>query len=461
MEETRKNDFTKGKVGRVILKMAMPLAVAQLVNVLYNIVDRIYIGRMPETGSAALTGLGLAMPIITAISAFAYLCGQGGAPLCSIARGKGDLDEAKKIMGNAFTLLLIFGAAIMALCLIFEEKILYLLGASEATIGYALDYTTIYLVGTLFVMISLGMNGFINSQGFARIGMLTVVIGAVINIVLDPVFIYVFDMGVRGAAIATVISQCVSALWVLRFLTGKKAILRLDFASMHLEGARVKKILSLGTTGFVMAATNSAVQAVTNAVLSQYGGDVYIGVMTVINSLREVLTLPLRGLTQGAEPVIGYNYGAGAYKRVRSCIKFMSIASVVYSTFCWIVVMLIPSLLIKIFNADPELLKAGVPAVRLFFCGIFLMSLQFGGQSTFVSLGKAKHAVFFSLLRKVFIVVPLTIFLPMIPRLGVMGAFAAEPVSDLLGSSICYITMIFSVWRPLSKMEDTIDLNAR
>jgi len=454
LEESRKNDFTQGKVGRLILKMGLPLAVAQLVNVLYNIVDRIYIGRMPEVGSAALTGLGLAMPIITAITAFAYLCGQGGAPLCSIARGKGDLEDAKKYMGNSFSLLMLFGVAMMILCLLLNRPILYLLGASDATIGYASSYVTIYLLGTLFVMVSIGMNGFINSQGFARVGMLTVVIGAVINIVLDPVFIFALNMGVRGAATATVISQGVSALWVLRFLTGKKAILRLDLGCMRLEAKRVGKILALGTTGFVMAATNSAVQAVSNTVLSKYGGDLYVGVMTVINSLREVFTLPMRGLTQGAEPVIGYNYGARAYHRVRECIKFVSWASVAYSTVCWLVIMLIPGTLIRIFNSDAELVAAGVPAMRLFYCGIFLMSLQFAGQSTFVSLGKAKYAVTFSLLRKVVIVVPLTILLPMIPGLGVMGAFAAEPASDLLGSTTCFVTMIVTVWRMLKRLEN-------
>ena len=454
MEETRKNDFTKGSVAKVILKMALPLAVAQLVNVLYNIVDRIYIGQMPDVGSTALTGLGLAMPIITAVSAFANLCGHGGAPLCSIARGKGDTDEAQKIMGNAFSLLLIFGVAAMALCLAFKKPILYMLGASDATYVYANEYATIYLLGTIFVMITLGMNSFINSQGFARTGMFTVVIGAVMNIVLDPIFIYALDMGVKGAALATVLSQLISAVWVLCFLTGKKAILRLDLKSMRLQAKRVGRILSLGTTGFVMAFTNSIVQAVTNAVLAQYGGDLYIGAMTVINSIREILVLPLRGLTQGAEPVIGYNYGAGAYKRVRASIKFMSLASIGYSTVCWAVVMLLPEPLMRIFNSDPELLAAGVPAARVFFCAVFLMALQFGGQTAFLSLGKAKQAITFSVLRKVIIVVPLTILLPMIPGVGVMGVFASEPASDILGGFACYLTMFFTVYRPLKKLED-------
>lgn len=435
-------------MARNILQMALPMTVAQLINIFYNIVDRMYLGKLP--GHLSLTGLGLCLPIISILMGFANLCGMGGAPLCSIHRGKGENGEAERILGNSFALLLLFGAGLTALGLAFRRPILYLFGASDLTFPYANDYLTIYLLGTLFVMIGLGMNPFINAQGFSRMGMMTVALGAAVNIVLDPVFIFVLDMGVRGAALATVLSQGCSAVWVLRFLTGKRAVLRLRRPALRLQAARVRRILALGTSGFVMSMTNSLVQVLCNASLQHYGGDLYVGVMTVINSIREVVSMPVQGITNGCQPVLGYNYGAGEYERVRRGIRFTTVLTVGYSVAAWALVMAVPELLIRIFNDEPELIAAGIPAFRLYFAAFFCMSFQFIGQSVFVGLGRSRSAVFFSLLRKAFIVAPLTLLLPGL-GMGVDGVFAAEPVSNVLGGLACLLTMYVTVYRRLGR----------
>lgn len=435
-------------MARNIIYMAVPMTVAQLINILYNIVDRMYLGRLP--GHLSLTGLGLCLPIISILMGFANLCGMGGAPLCSICRGRGENDEAEEIMGNSFSLLLLFGAALTVLCLMFRRPILYLFGASDVTFPYANDYLTIYILGTLFVMISLGMNPFINAQGFSRMGMITVAVGAVVNIVLDPIFIFLMDLGVKGAALATVISQACSAVWVLKFLTGKKAILKLRMSALRLKAERVKRILSLGTSGFVMSMTNSLAQVLCNASLEAYSGDLYVGVMTVINSIREIITMPVQGITNGCQPVLGYNYGAGQYQRVRQGIRFTTVLTVGYSVAVWAVVMLLPEPLIRIFNNEPDLISVGIPAFRIYFATFFFMSFQFIGQSIFVGLGRSKNAVFFSLLRKAFIVAPLTLILPAV-GFGADGVFLAEPISNVLGGLACIITMYATVYRRLGK----------
>jgi len=434
-------------MARNIVYMAVPMTVAQLINILYNVVDRMYLGRLP--GHLALTGLGLCLPIISILMGFANLCGMGGSPLCSICRGRGENEEAEQIMGNSFSLLLLFGTALTVLCLIFRRPILYLFGASDVTFPYANDYLTIYILGTLFVMISLGMNPFINAQGFSRMGMITVAVGAVVNIVLDPIFIFLLDMGVKGAALATVISQACSALWVLRFLTGKKALLKLRLSALRLKAERVRRILSLGTSGFVMSMTNSLAQVLCNASLEAYSGDLYVGVMTVINSIREIITMPVQGITNGCQPVLGYNYGAGQYQRVRQGIRFTTVLTVVYSVAVWAVVMLLPEPLIRIFNNEPDLIAAGIPAFRIYFATFFFMSFQFIGQSVFVGLGRSKNAIFFSLLRKAFIVAPLTLILPAV-GFGADGVFLAEPISNVLGGLACILTMYFAVYRRLN-----------
>lgn len=448
-----RNDFSKGSVARNILNLAVPMTLAQLINVMYSIVDRIYIGHIPDASTYPLTGIGLCLPIITIITAFANLFGMGGAPLCSIARGGHEEDRAQKVMGNSFSMLLISGAVLMILCLIFKEPLLFLFGASEATYPYADQYITIYLCGTLFVMTSLGMNNFINAQGFGKTGMLTVLLGAVLNIILDPILIFGFGMGVQGAAVATVISQGASAVWVLKFLCGRKALLKLTRKSMLLQTGLVKEITLLGTSGFVMSVTNGTVQIVSNAVLARHGGDLYVGIMTVINSVREIITMPVTGLTSGAQPVIGYNYGAGCYDRVKSAIKFISVGCVIFSFVMWAVLFFEPQFFLQLFTKESELIREGIPAMRIYFCGIFMMALQFAGQSTYVALNRPKQAVFFSLFRKVIIVVPLTLLLPMIGGLGTNGVFLAEPVSNVVGGTASFVTMLVTVWPTLKKTD--------
>lgn len=381
---------------------------------------------------------------------FANLCGMGGAPLCSIHRGKGENEEAERILGNSFTLLLLFWRGLTVFCLAFRRPILYLFGASDLTFPYANDYLTIYLLGTLFVMIGLGMNPFINAQGFSRMGMMTVALGAAVNIVLDPIFIFALDMGVRGAALATVLAQGCSALWVLKFLTGRRALLRLCGTPCGLQAARVRRILALGHLRLCHVHDQQPVQVLCNASLQHYGGDLYVGVMTVINSIREVVSMPVQGITNGCQPVLGYNYGAGEYERVRRGIRFTTVLTVGYSVAAWALVMAVPELLIRIFNDEPELIAAGIPAFRLYFAAFFCMSFQFIGQSVFVGLGRSRSAVFFSLLRKAFIVAPLTLLLPGL-GMGVDGVFAAEPVSNVLGGLACLLTMYITVYRRLGR----------
>ena len=453
MEQKQKNDFSQGSVVGNIIRLAVPMTLAQLVNVLYNVVDRMYIGRIPENATLALTGLGLCLPIITMVIAFANLYGMGGAPLCSIARGRGEAEEAESIMGNSFTLMMLTGVALMVFCYLFKKPMLYLFGASDVTYPYANDYLTIYLLGTLFVMTGLGMNSFVNSQGFGRVGMLTVVLGAVANIILDPIFIFVLDMGVRGAAIATVISQMLSTVWILTFLTGSRAILRLRLSAMRLKLDRVRRIVTLGTAGFMMSVTNSLVQILCNATLQSTGGDLYVGVMTILNSVREVIQLPISGLTNSAQPVMGFNYGAEEYGRVKQGIRFLSVATIGYTVTAWGLVHLFPVFFIHLFSHEAQLVEAAVPAMRIYFFGFFMMALQMIGQSVFVALGKSRQAIFFSMLRKVIIVAPLTILLPMIPALGTNGVFLAEPVSNFIGGAACFLTMLHIVWRELTRRE--------
>lgn len=457
-DSTADSDFSKGSVRGNILRLAGPMTLAQLINLLYNIIDRMYIGHLPENSTPALTGLGLTFPIITIVTAFSNLFGMGGSPLFSIARGKREEAQAGRIMGTTFSMLVISGLLLTVVVTLIKEPLLYLFGASDQTFPYADQYLTIYLLGSTFVMISLGMNNFINAQGFARKGMLTVLIGAVLNIVLDPIFIFLLGMGVQGAALATILSQLVSALWVLRFLTGKQAVVRLTLPNLRVHWPLLKNILGLGTSGFVMSITNGLVQIVCNATLQSWGGDIFVAVMTVINSIREVVSMPVNGLTNAAQPVLGFNYGAGEYRRVKSGIRFMSIICVTYTTLIWIVLLIFPRPFIHLFNSSTDLMTLGVPSMTIYFFGFFMMSLQFSGQSTFVALGKSKNAVFFSLFRKVVIVVPLTLLLPHVGGLGVYGVFLAEPISNFIGGAACFITMMRTVWPSLNDKKKTVRL---
>ncbi len=459
MAEQRKNDFSQGSIAKNILSLAIPLTVAQLTVVLYNVVDRAFIGHIDAVGRDAFTGIGLVMPATYIITAFANLCGTGGAPLFSIARGRGDNRQASRIMGVSFTLLVLLGGMLTAGFYLFQTPFLYLVGGSDETVVHARNYLQIYLVGVIPVMIGLGMNPFINAQGFGKVGMMTTLLGAVINLVLDPVLIFGLDMGVQGAALATVIAQACSAVWVLVFLTGQKAVLRLERSDIGLELPLLRRICGLGLTGFTFSITNSLVQALGNAQLQSYGassgsGDLYVAAMTAIVSVREIVFQPIRGLTQGAQPVIGYNYGAGKYSRVRESVRFLTVTCLGYNVLVWLLLLAFPRAFILLFNNDPALLAAGVPTMRVYYAAYVMMSFQMIGQNTFVALGRAKNAVFFSLFRKVILVVPLMLLLPRLWGLGAYGVFASEPVSDVLGGAACYITMMCTVWRDMRRPDE-------
>jgi putative MATE family efflux protein len=445
MKET---DFSRGPVWKSIIAQAIPLTIAQFVQLLYNVVDRIYIGHMGNGHSLALTGVGLTFPVVTLIMAFTALFGVGGVPLFSIERGRGDKELAGRILGTSFALLIISSIVLTILGYVFQKPVIYAFGASDDSYVYAAAYLKIYLAGTMFSMTATGMNGYINAQGFPRTGMMSTVIGAVINIVLDPIFIFVFGMGVRGAALATVISQLISALWVLRFLTGNQAIIPLTVDNITLDRRIVIDITKLGMSNFIMQGTNCAVQIVCNKTLQTYGGDIYVGIMTVANSVREIFMLPISGIIGGAQPVISFNYGAKAYRRVKDGINFNTILGSAYTMTAWLLVIAIPYFWFNLFSDDTSLMKTGVDALKIYFFGFVFMAFQFAGQSTFQALGDARHAIFFSLLRKAFIVVPLTLILPYI-GFGVRGVFLAEPISNVIGGLASYTTMRLTVYRKL------------
>jgi putative MATE family efflux protein len=451
VQTNSKNDFSKGSIAGHMARIAIPMTLAQMINVLYNIIDRIFIGRIPSDATNALTGLGVAFPICTLTIAFANLIGTGGAPLFSIERGRGNEEEAGKILGNSFLLLLLFGGCLSLIVFATKEPLLYLFGASESTFVYADSYISIYLFGTIFVMLSLGMNSFINAQGFSITGMLTVTIGAVCNLILDPVFIFVLGMGVQGAALATVISQGLAAVWTLRFLCGKKPPVRLVKENIRLAWKRTREIITLGTSGFIMSVTNSAVQVVCNINLSMHGGDLYIAAMTIINSVREVSQMAVSGIGNGAQPVMSFNYGAGLFGRVRQTIRLTAVTLLVYTMAAWGIVMLFARQFVLLFNHDETLLPVAVHSLQLYFFGFFMMAFQFTGQTAFQALGRSKQAIFFSLLRKVVIVIPLTYLLPLIPGVGVDGVFLAEPVSNFIGGLACFLTMHLTVYRRMKK----------
>ncbi len=448
-----KGDFSRGKVSGNILRLGLPMMLAELVHVLYNIVDRMYIGHMPEGGTIALTGLGVCFPLITLIGAFANLCSTGGATLATIARGEGQDGKAERIMGTAFTMLMIIGAFLSVTLYATAPLTLRLLGGDDKTLPAALDYFRIYVLGTIPVLVSLGMNPFINAQGFPRTGMMTVIIGAALNIALDPLLIYTFGMGISGAALATVISQTASAAWVLAFLRGKRAPLRLK--RFVIDRNALVRIVRLGLTGFTFRVTNSLTQAIVNIMLKAWGGvlsTLYIGAMSLINSIREIVSLPNNGLVAGGQSVMSYNYGAKQYRRVADSIRFIFISGLSINIAMWAMIMLVPYPLISLFTDDGELVSKTVECARIYFGAFPFMALQQAGQSTFVALNRPKHALFFSMLRKVVLVAPLTLLLPGL-GLGVNGVFWAELISQVTGASACFITMYFLVWRRMKNNE--------
>ena len=449
---TRTNDFSQGPVWKCIITQAVPLTIAQLVQLLYNVVDRIYLGHLGDGDSLALTGVGLTFPIVTLVMAFSGLFGMGGVPLFSMERGAGEDEKAGRILGNSFALLLCSSFFLVATGYLFSRPILFAFGASDASYVYASQYLQIYLLGTTFSMITTGMNGYINAQGFPKVGMISIIVGAVTNIVLDPVFIFGLGMGVRGAALATVISQIISAIWVLRFLFGKKVLIPIQFRHIRIRKDITKEIFKLGTSNFIMAGTNCLVQIVCNSTLQSYGGDTYVGIMTVTNSVREIFNLPISGIISGSQPVISFNYGAKAYDRVKSGIRFNTLVGAVYTMFAWLLVVLFPKFWFGMFSDDMQMMDVGTDMFKLYFFGFVFMAFQFAGQSTFQALGDAKHAIFFSLLRKAIIVVPLTIVLPM-AGLGVTGVFLAEPISNVVGGLASYITMRMTVYKKLLQSE--------
>ena len=448
--KTAKIDFSKGPVWKCIIAQAIPLTIAQLVQLLYNVVDRIYIGHIEEGSSLALTGVGLTFPIVTLIMAFTALFGMGGVPLFSMERGAGEQEQAEKILGNSFALLLISAAILTFVSLIFRRPILFAFGASEASYVYANDYLKIYLLGTIFSILSTGLNGYINAQGFPRICMITTIAGAVVNIILDPIFIFGLGMGVSGAALATVISQAISAVWVLRFLTGKKAIVPLRLRNIRISRQITKDICALGASNFIMNGTTCLVQVVCNKTLQIYGGDVYVGIMTVANSVREIAVLPISGIVNGGQPVISFNYGAKDYKRAKAGVNFNTLIGSAYTMLAWLLIVAFPKFWFGIFSDDYQMMNVGVDMLKVYFFGFVFMAFQFAGQSTFQALGDAKHAIVFSLLRKAIIVTPLTIILPMM-GFGVKGVFMAEPISNVIGGLACYTTMRLTVYKRLNE----------
>lgn len=439
---SQENALATAPIGKLLFSLAVPAITAQVVNMLYNIVDRIYIGHIPEIGTAALTGVGITFPIITLISAFSSLIAMGGAPRASIAMGAHHKERAEEIMGNCFTALLALSVVLTAVFQIFQEPILWAFGASENTIGYAMDYMGIYVWGTVFVQISLGMNMFITSQGFAKTSMLTVIIGAALNILLDPVFIFVFDMGVRGAAIATVFSQAVSAVWVLLFLCGKRTTLKIRPQCMAVRWKVLLPVLGLGVSPFIMQSTESLLSVVLNTSLLKYGGDTAVGAYTVIASIMQVVNLPLQGLTQGAQPITSYNYGARNMARVRKSVRLLLTCTLTYSCLFWAAIMLIPQVFVGIFTSDPELMDTAVWAARIFLFGVFSFGAQSGFQQSFLALGQAKVSLLLALLRKIVLLIPLIYILPLFFGDKLFGVFVAEPIADILAAAtttVCFL----------------------
>ncbi len=441
--ENNKDFLGTEPIGKLLWKLSVPTVVAQLINMLYNIVDRIYIGHMPGDGSLALTGVGVCMPIIMLVSAFAALVSSGGAPRVSIFMGKKNPDFAEKIMAHCFTLLLVLSALLTAVLLLWNRELLLAFGATEDTIEYAVSYMNIYAVGTIFVQLTLGMNAFITAQGFTKISMLSVVIGAVCNILLDPIFIFVLHMGVRGAALATIISQAISCVWVLRFLFSRKSTLTLRTGNMGLTPRILLPCIALGTAAFIMQGSESVISVCFNVSLRHYGGNIAVGAMTILTSVMMFAMLPLQGLAQGAQPITSYNYGAGNADRVKKSFWLLLITGFIYSLTLWAIIMIAPRSFAHIFTPDPVLLDFTAPALRLYSGAIFIFGIQMGCQMTFTSLGYAKQAIAAAVVRKFILLLPLIYFLPHVVSNPTMGVYLAEPVADFL--AVLFTVSIFSV----------------
>ena len=448
-------DYKNGSIMRLILSSAGPMLVAQMVNLLYNMVDRVFIGRIPDTQDEALGALGLTFPVIILITAFTNLYAGGGMPLFAIARGQEDKKRASMILQQCFYMEVGTAIVLMTIGLLVAEPLLRLFGATDSAMSYSLPYLRIYLIGTLFSMVSIGMNPFVNAQGFPTLGMISVSVGAVLNLILDPIFIFPLGMGISGAAVATVISQAISAVLVCGILRMKRMPVPLVFGSLkkHRSGHKSHsgrghltiQILGLGVASFIMNFTNALVSVVCNSVLAKTGGHIYISIMTIISSLRQIFETPILAICEGSAPVVSFNYGARAYDRVRQSVKMMSILSLAYTFVVWVLVMLIPQVFICIFSTDEATRELALPVTRIYFCAFLFMTLQYIGQTTYKALNQKGRSIFFSIFRKVILVIPLTYLLPMIMSPSVNGVFAAEPISNVLGGSASFFTMLFFI----------------
>ena len=430
-------------IGKLLLKLAVPTVVAQLINMLYNIVDRIYIGHIKDIGNLALTGVGVCMPIIMIISAFAALIASGGAPKASIAMGEGDNDSAEKIMGGCFSLQLIISAILTAVLLIWNKDLLLMFGASENTIGYANDYMNIYAIGTVFVQLTLGMGAFITAQGYTKISMVTVLIGAVSNIILDPIFIFGFNMGVKGAALATILSQAISCIWVLLFLCGKKTYLKLKRQNLRIDGKLVLPCIALGTATFIMQSSESVISVCFNSSLLKYGGDIAVGAMTILTSVMQFAMLPMQGIAQGAQPILSYNFGAKNVGRVKKTYRLLLISCLAYSFIIWGAIMLLPQMFAGIFTPDAALIEFTATALRI-YCGVMcIFGIQIACQMTFVSIGNAPCSIIVAIVRKFVLLLPLIYIMPQLIENKTMGVYLAEPVADVI--AVTFTAVLFAI----------------
>ena len=451
-ESQQTQDMGTGSVKKLMVRMAVPALVGQVINLLYNIVDRIYIGHIPDIGGVALTGVGLFTPILMLVTAFAMLAGAGGAPRAAIAMGRGQKDEAEQIVGNCFTVLMILAVVLTAVFYVTLSPLIRLFGGSDSTLPYALEYGRIYILGSVFVLIVMGMNTFITTQGFAKTSMLTTVIGAVINIVLDPIFIFVFDMGVTGAAVATVLSQAVSAIWILKFLMGKKTILRLKAKNLRLVPKIITPCLSLGVSSFIMISTESILSISFTSSLARFGGDVAVGAMTVLTSINQLVTMPLTGICQGGQPLISFNYGARKLDRVKEAFLCQFFVCIAYTTGFWLLLMFFPSFFAGIFTSDMALVDYTGWALRIFLAGAFSIGFQISCQQAFMALGQAKISLFMACLRKLILLIPMIFILPFFFQNKAMAVFLAEPISDILAAAVTTF-MFFRFFRKMMKGE--------
>ena len=452
-KEKKEANLGEDRIGGLLFKLALPAILAQVINLLYNLVDRMYIGHIAEVGSVALTGLGVTMPFIMCVSAFAALVSMGGAPRASIMMGRGNKEEAERILGNCTSMLVLVAVIVTMVSQIWGQDILLLFGASESTLPYAWAYMQIYSLGTIFVQLALGLNAFINAQGFARTGMLTVVIGAVCNIILDPIFIFGLHMGVRGAALATILSQGVSCVWIVRFLLGKETTLRIRKGNLKIRPKTVGPCIALGVAPFIMQFTESVLNICFNTSLLKYGGDVAVGAMTILSSVMQMSMLPIQGLTQGAQPIIGFNYGAKKMDRVKKTFRLLLVSCVAFTAVIWLICMILPQAFILIFTDQAELIAFTKWAIRIYMAVSVIFGVQISCQQTFIALGNAKTSVFLALLRKVILLIPLIYILPAFMEDKLMAVFLAEPVADVIAVTTTSI-LFYRTYRTLDREQE-------